>query len=186
MEESPSAARMRDARIASKSRMETTMRSKALLGTTIVALTLALSACSPAAGPEAEEPMTAPSSSQSEMPEEMPEEMAEETAEVSPEMAVLEGEFMGLNDHEAAGTVMIEGDTVSLVGFSSSEGPDLHLYLADGTDSAAVDAGMLLGAVAWDEASQTFMLDGIDASEYTHVVVNCDMANAVFGAAEIA
>lgn len=96
------------------------------------------------------------------------------------------GTFAGANDKRVSGTVTIEGDHLTLSGFSSDEGPDLHLYLANGSDEAAVADGTVLGTVAWDEADQTFSLDGVDASEFTTVVVHCDKAKAVFGAAELA
>lgn len=95
------------------------------------------------------------------------------------------GTFSGLNDKMVAGDVSISGDMVTLTGFSSDEGPDLHLYLTNGTDEAAVGEGMEIGKVAYDKASQTFMLSDGDASGYTDLVVHCDKAKAVFGAASL-
>ena len=95
------------------------------------------------------------------------------------------GAFAGLNGKSVAGTVTIEGGMVTLARFSSDEGPDLHLYLANGTDEAAVSSGEQLGAVAADKASQTFAVRGGDASKYTDVVVHCDKAKAVFGSAPL-
>lgn len=100
-------------------------------------------------------------------------------------MMALSGAFEGLNDKSVAGTFMIDGTTIMLEGFSSDEGPDLHLYLANGTDEASVDAGVELGTVAWDESSQTFELGDADASGFSHLVVHCDKANATFGAATL-
>jgi len=85
-----------------------------------------------------------------------------------------------------AGTATIAGDTLTLAGFSSDEGPDLHVYLTNGTDEAAVTAGKQISAVSYDKASQTFDLKGIDTSSYTDVVIHCDKAKAVFGAAALA
>jgi len=99
---------------------------------------------------------------------------------------MLTGTFAGQNDKAVSGTVTIEGGELMLSGFSSDEGPDLHLYLADGSDEAAVSAGTELGAVAWDEAEQTFSLDGVDPSGFTTVVVHCDKAKATFGSADLA
>ncbi|MFC3241399.1 DM13 domain-containing protein [Gordonia humi] len=95
------------------------------------------------------------------------------------------GEFAGMNGKSVSGDVSIMGDTVTLSGFSSDEGPDLHLYLTDGTDEAAVGAGTEIGTVAFDKASQTFTLHGVDTSKYQNVVVHCDKAKAVFGAASL-
>jgi len=96
------------------------------------------------------------------------------------------GTFSGLNDKHVSGAVKITGDQVVLSGFSSDPGPDLHIYLTNGTGESAVTAGAALGKVAFDNASQTFPIAGVDASKYTTVVINCDKAKAVFGAAALA
>ncbi len=93
------------------------------------------------------------------------------------------GTFAGLNGKKVAGTVTVADGKVTLSGFSSDEGPDLHLYLTNGDDEAAVTAGKTLGEVSYDTASQTFELGDIDASTFDTVVVHCDKAKAVFGAA---
>lgn len=103
----------------------------------------------------------------------------------APADMAMTGTFSGLNDKMVAGDVSISGDMVTLTGFSSDEGPDLHLYLTNGTDEAAVGEGMEIGKVAYDKASQTFMLPDGDASGYTDLVVHCDKAKAVFGAASL-
>ncbi|WP_402839779.1 DM13 domain-containing protein [Microbacterium sp. GXS0129] len=95
------------------------------------------------------------------------------------------GTFMGLNDKMVSGTVTVEDGKLTLSGFSSDEGPDLHVYLTNGTDEAAVTAGMMIDKVAFDQADQTFMLSGVDLSKYTDVVIHCDKAKAVFGAAAL-
>ena len=147
------------------------MRKIALAATAALALALTLSACS---SPSTNETMT-PESSMSQTPD-------SGTAMTMTEMT---GEFMGLNDKTVSGTVTVTDDEITLAGFSSDEGPDLHVYLTNGTDEAAVSAGMLVDAVSFDTASQTFMLDGVDTSKYTYVVIHCDKAKAVFGAAEL-
>jgi hypothetical protein len=96
-----------------------------------------------------------------------------------------QGMFAGLNGKKVSGTAQVSGSGVMLSGFSSDEGPDLHVYLTNGTDEAAVSAGKQLGAVKYDEKSQTFALNGIDASMYTTVVIHCGKAKAVFGAAKL-
>jgi len=95
------------------------------------------------------------------------------------------GMFAGLNGKKVSGTVSISGGTLTLAGFSSDEGPDLHVYLTSGTDEAAVGAGKAIKVVAFDKADQTFSLSGIDSSSYTDVVIHCDKAKAVFGAATL-
>ena len=95
------------------------------------------------------------------------------------------GTFGGLNDKHVAGTATVTAAQIVLSGFSSDAGPDLHIYLTNGTDENAVAAGKELGTVAFDKASQTFSINGVDASKYTTVVIRCDKAKAVFGAATL-
>ena len=92
-----------------------------------------------------------------------------------------------LNGKTVSGMVHVEGGMVTLTNFSSDEGPDLHLYLANGTTEAAVTAGKEIGKVDYSKATQTFTLPGgVDASQYTNLVEHCDKAKAVFGAAGLA
>lgn len=108
------------------------------------------------------------------------------TVAASPATAAvkLSGTFAGANGKAAAGNVTITGNQVVLAGYSTDEGPDLHLYLTNGTTEADVAAGVRISAVSFNTASQTFTLPaGVDASKYTNVVVHCDKAKAVFAAA---
>ena len=102
------------------------------------------------------------------------------------DMAARTGNFEGLNDKSVAGTVDVSATEVVLSGFSSDEGPDLHVYLTNGTDEAAVEAGVEVDVIDFDAASQTFALDGVNAADYDTVVIHCDKAKAVFGAAPLA
>ncbi|NRG42157.1 DM13 domain-containing protein [Rathayibacter sp. VKM Ac-2835] len=102
---------------------------------------------------------------------------------VAPSGESRSGAFEGLNGKKVAGTATVSGATVDLSGFSSDEGPDLHLYLTNGTDEKAVSAGVELGAVSYDTKTQSF--DVADAADYSYVVVHCDKAKAVFGAAKL-
>ncbi|MGH3723214.1 MAG: DM13 domain-containing protein [Mycobacterium sp.] len=95
------------------------------------------------------------------------------------------GTFGGLNDKHVSGTATVSGGQLILSGFSSDAGPDLHIYLTNGTDEHAVADGKELGAVAFDKASQTFSTSGVDASKYGTIVIHCDKAKAVFGAAAL-
>jgi hypothetical protein len=95
------------------------------------------------------------------------------------------GTFKGDNGKNVAGTVNISDGKVVLAGFSSDAGPDLHIYLTNGATESGVAAGKQLGAISYDQASQTFSLGGIDPSRYTTVVIHCDKAKAVFGDASL-
>lgn len=160
------------------------MRAKALATTGLVALALTLTACGADDGAGSGDDMTTPTAEQSMQSDDMQSDDMEGD-DMSAEPMAQHGTFAGLNDKTVEGTVTVEDGTVTLSGFSSDEGPDLHLYLAKGTDEAAVEAGTELGDVAYDEASQTFSLEGVDIEGYTDVVVHCDKAKAVFGAATL-
>src|SRR5690349_7765457 len=112
------------------------MRTKALIGVAVVTLALGLTACS---NPANTTPKSESASSS-----------AQETT--TPEMMTARtGSFEGLNEQSVEGVATIEDHILTLSGFSSSEGPDLHVYLTNGTDEAAVTAGVSLGAVAFDD-----------------------------------
>ncbi|WP_431220146.1 DM13 domain-containing protein [Leifsonia xyli] len=146
------------------------MRKTLALAAAAVALTTGLTACSGSDGATSSAPSTNSAASSS---------------SASSSTATRTGTFSGLNHKKVAGTVTISGDTIMLYGFSSDEGPDLHLYLTNGTDEAAVAAGKEIMSVAHDQADQTFTLKGIDVSQYANVVVHCDKAKATFGAASL-
>ena len=44
-------------------------------------------------------------------------------------------------------------------------------------------AGKMIDKVSFDTAEQTFDVSGVDTGMYTDVVIHCDKAKAVFGAA---
>jgi hypothetical protein len=95
------------------------------------------------------------------------------------------GTFKCANGKTVAGTVNVSGGNLVLSGFSSDAGPDLHVYLANGSSENDVAAGKQLGAVSYDQASQTFALSGADPSKYSTVVIHCDKAKATFGDAAL-
>ncbi len=138
------------------------------------ALAVGLVACSPAASTTSGSDGSGSSSSTS------------SSNQTSAPANALSGTFAGLNGKNVAGTVKIDGSTVTLAGFSSDEGPDLHIYLTTGTTEEAVSAGVQIATVAFDKDAQTFTLPaGTDASSFTDVVIHCDKAKAVFGAAPV-
>jgi len=151
------------------------MRSIGLKGVVMLAVSLSFTACSSAK----QQAHSSPAMSQS-----APASSAAQTA--TPASAgTRSGTFEGLNGKHVAGATTVNADQVVLSDFTSDAGPDLHLYLANGTDEKAVAAGKELGLVAADKASQTFTISGSDASKYTVVAINCDKAKAVFGAASL-
>ncbi|WP_208379076.1 DM13 domain-containing protein [Cumulibacter soli] len=176
------------------------IKQAAALGITSLALTFPLAACS-SDGPmnDAGQSTDAGMNDESDMTGEMGEDMSEdpdstgdmdEGSGMNDEMSEgapmsTSGSFDGENDNSVAGTVSIVDGELTLSGFSSDDGPDLHLYLTNGSDEASVSEGVDLGAVAYDLAEQTFAIGDADIAMYTHVVVHCDEAMEVFGAAEL-
>ena len=154
------------------------MRITAWVGATALAFTL--TAC----GQSTEDPVGS-ANKDGAMKDEAPSSSMTDDIKDDAMSAARKGTFKGLNGKKVAGTVKVADGKVELSGFSSDEGPDLYLYLAKGSDEAAVMAGATLGKVDYDGASQTFDLKGVDAADYDTVVVHCDKAKAVFGAAEL-
>jgi ABC-type oligopeptide transport system substrate-binding subunit len=159
------------------------MRPRALAAIALLAGTLALTACSSSSTDTSTQPSTGASSTPSAT---APDSSTPATQSTAPEATSGQtGTFSGLNGKKVSGTVSVSADSIVLSGFSSDEGPDLHIYLTDGTDESAVTAGKEISTVAFDKAAQTFSLDGVDISQYSDVVIHCDKAKAVFGAATL-
>ncbi|MGH3726806.1 MAG: DM13 domain-containing protein [Mycobacterium sp.] len=149
------------------------MRFKTLTGTALLGGALALAACNaPSHDAQPSQAMTSQAMTSQAMPQAM---SAQRT-----------GMFSGLNDKKVSGKVTVAGGQVSLADFSSDKGPDLHIYLAKGSDEQAVSTGKELGTVAFDKGSQTFEVSEADAAMYDTVVINCDKAKEIFGAARLA
>lgn len=166
------------------------MRKTAFAGTAILAVSLVLTACG---GGEDMSGDSMSGGTETGMSEDMTEDMAEGTTDdMAGDMAedmsaeARSGDFAGLNGKAVSGSVEVSPTEVVLSDFSSDEAPDLHVYLTNGSEEADVDAGTELDSVAFDEASQTFELDGVDVADYDTVVIHCDKAKAVFGAAPLA
>ncbi|MUL48013.1 DM13 domain-containing protein [Mycobacterium sp. CBMA293] len=95
------------------------------------------------------------------------------------------GEFAGLGGKHVSGSAAVNGSTLEFTNFSSDEGPDLHAYLANGSSESDVAARKQISTIKFDQASQSFSLSGVDVGNYSTVVINCDKAKAVFGAASL-
>src|SRR5271156_7179857 len=155
------------------------MRSTELKGVALLTIALALAACSSSKEMQPGSAMSQSSSAPAMSQLTPPPAMSQSTT------STRTGTFEGLNDKHVAGTAAVSDAQIVLSGFSSDAGPDLHIYLTDGTDENAVAAGKELGTIASDKASQTFSITGVDMSKYTTIVINCDKAKAVFGAAKL-
>ncbi|WP_419703470.1 DM13 domain-containing protein [Promicromonospora sp. NFX87] len=159
---------------------KTVFRRSVFAGTTILALSLALAACGSEETPGGSTAEETAASQTEESPTD------DETTDDEMTAEARSGAFEGLNDKSVEGSVEVSATEIVLSEFSSDEGPDLHVYLTNGSEAADVAAGVLIDVVAFDEASQTFTLDGVDVAGYDTVVINCDKAKAVFGAAPLA
>lgn len=107
------------------------------------------------------------------------------TTSSQPAPATRSGMFEGLNGKHVAGKVTVTGAAVEFADFSSDEAPDLHVYLTRGRTEADVASGIRVAAIKFDQATQTFPLMGADTRGYTTVVIHCDKAKAIFGAATL-
>jgi hypothetical protein len=155
------------------------MRSTALKGTALLTIALGLAACS-----STKQASPGPAMSQSAMSTSTSAPAMSQSG-ASDSASARTGAFAGLNDKHVTGTASVTPAQIVLSGFSSDAAPDLHIYLANGTDENAVAAGKEIGKIAFDQASQTFSPNGVDTSKYTTVVIHCDKAKAVFGAATL-
>lgn len=156
------------------------MQCKALTGAALLATALALAACS-----GSKEASPGPAMSQSTSAPAMSTPVMSAPAMSQSAAGTRIGSFGGLNGKHVAGTAAVANAQIVLSGFSSDAGPDLHIYLTTGTDESAVAAGKEIGSITFDKASQTFSTTGVDTSSYTTVVIHCDKAKAVFGAATL-
>lgn len=143
-----------------------------IVGAGIVAAALTLSACGDS-GTESAPPTSMYTASMS---------MAPTSA---PMMASMKGTFTGMGGKNVSGSATVADGKLILSGFQTDEGPDLHVYLTNGTDEAAVMAGKQISAIDLTAMSQTFSLDGVDTGMYHNVVIHCDKAKVVFGAATL-
>jgi ABC-type oligopeptide transport system substrate-binding subunit len=119
------------------------MRSTAIKGAALLTMTLALAACGSSKAPTAGPAMSAPAMSQSTSAPPMSQSMS--APAMSQSATTRTGTFGGLNDKHVAGTATVTNAQIALSGFSSDAGPDLHIYLANGTDEKAVAAGKEVG-----------------------------------------
>ena len=113
-----------------------------------------------------------------------------------PEPIVLaEGQFV-TQEHATAGMARViqlpDGSRfVRLEGFSTSDGPDLHVWVTDqtaGGDWAKYDDGryLALGELKATDGNQNYPIPpGADLAGLTSVVIWCDRFNVAFGSAPL-
>lgn len=176
------------------------MRTRALPGAVILALTMTVAACSGTDEDSmGDQPMTDDGSSESmtdegmsgeettseEMRDEgMPDEDMTEESMGADEMGTRTGMFEGMGN-SVTGSVQVSDTEIVLSDFTADGAAELHLYLTNGTDEDAVAEGLEIADVAADQESQTFELDNMAAAaDYDTVVIEGDMM-AVLGSAAL-
>ena len=162
------------------------MRKTVMMGTALLGLSVLLAACVGADESMDDEEMGGtPSSEQMDEEsmdsgDEMDDESMDEESMDESMAEARSGAFAG--DMMVAGSVAVADGEVVVTDFSA-DGEGLHLYLAEGDDQMAVEAGLDLGELTGD-AEQTFeVMD--DAADYTHAVVYEPMEGEVYAAAEL-
>jgi hypothetical protein len=123
--------------------------------------------------------------------DEMVDKMEDDTMMQESRVAVsLSGAFVGVGDgiHDAQGfalVVPLENDQnlLRLEDFSSTNGPDLYVYLA--TDSSASDY-VSLGRLKANIGNQNYDIPaGFDLTKYDTVLIWCKQFSVLFGSAEL-
>jgi len=104
---------------------------------------------------------------------------------------LLAGSFVGVGDgiHDAKGNALVvplENDQqiLRLEDFSSTNGPDLYVYLA--SDSTASEY-VSLGRLKANNGNQNYDIpEGTDLAKYDTVLIWCKQFSVLFGSAELA
>lgn len=97
-----------------------------------------------------------------------------------------EGTWMGSGSYTVSGVVQIYDDNgkrlLLLNNFSSSNGPDLKVYLSTTTDAASF---VNLGKLKSTSGKQTYAIpDGTDIDQFKFALIWCQQFSALFGKAE--
>jgi hypothetical protein len=127
--------------------------------------------------------------------EPVPVAVAESTAPPQPEV-LAEGSFVS-QEHETSGTARVlelpDGSRVlRLEGFSTSDGPDVHVWLSEATaggDWASYDDGrfVALGEIKATDGNHNYAIPAdADLTGLQSAVIWCDRFNVAFGSAALA
>ncbi|MDX2048913.1 MAG: DM13 domain-containing protein [Chitinophagaceae bacterium] len=100
---------------------------------------------------------------------------------------LVQGNLVGSGGHNVSGVVKVYSDngnkTVRLENFSTTNGPDLKVYLSkDINASAFINAGNLRSTIG----NQNYSLSGMpDFSQYRYVLIWCQQFGVLFGSAQV-
>lgn len=103
----------------------------------------------------------------------------------------LSGSFVGVGDgiHDAKGNALVvplenSQQILRLEEFSSTNGPDLYVYLASDTDASDY---VSLGRLKANNGNQNYDIpEGTDLAKYDTVLIWCKQFSVLFGSAELA
>jgi len=126
--------------------------------------------------------------------DEMADKMEDDTMMKDTESRVavsLSGAFVGVGDgiHDAKGNALVvpledNQQILRLEDFSSTNGPDLYVYLA--SDASASDY-VSLGRLKANNGNQNYDIpEGTDLTKYDTVLIWCKQFSVLFGSAELA
>jgi len=126
--------------------------------------------------------------------DEMADKMEDDTMMKDTESRVavsLSGAFVGVGDgiHDAKGNALVvplEGNQqiLRLEEFSSTNGPDLYVYLASDTGASGY---VSLGRLKANNGNQNYDIpEGTDLAKYDTVLIWCKQFSVLFGSAELA
>lgn len=126
--------------------------------------------------------------------DEMADKMEDDTMMKDTESRVavsLSGSFVGVGDgiHDAKGNALVvplenSQQILRLEDFSSTNGPDLYVYLA--SDTGALDY-VSLGRLKANNGNQNYDIpEGTDLAKYDTVLIWCKQFSVLFGSAELA
>lgn len=107
-----------------------------------------------------------------------------------PQAAAVAAERSGTwskKSHSIKGTWTIDGDTLSLEGFSTKRAPDLKIFLspkplAELNNKNATDGALLVAKLKSAKGDQSYTLpDGADLSKFKTVIVHCERYSKLWG-----
>ncbi len=93
------------------------------------------------------------------------------------EAASKKGSFSSHKSYKVRGTATVSGNTIKLSGFSTSPGPDLYVYVGNGSASKRV------AKLKRNSGTQTYTLSGAD--KYSTVHIHCKRFSSTFGTARL-
>ena len=115
---------------------------------------------------------------------------SDETANdlINPNAAILlKGNFSGANNYTVSGMVEVVNDNnqkkLVFKNFSSSNGPDLRVYLSTSTGASTI---ISLGNLKSTNGQQVYDISGMpDFAQYKFALIWCQQFSVLFGSAEL-